>query len=339
MSQTKLSTMELYVPEYCVQGERVPFYMLWNEQVKPKISIILPEGIDLEEIYNVDSKDLEIKNNLYQINNFETDGYLGGVFGSKLYDNPSTIKKVEFVITTENIKESVTKQIELFRPDIKIDDSVDTVIIKNDKNNRPIVTGKIKISNLGKGTAIVRIKILENSEVKEGQPEGFEEFKIKFLQDLNKAFSDLKKKFSQYELLLESLIQVSQDPLPEDKEKQNQVKDTIEQLEHAFDNNEDFLTQFSQGIANAYLKNVSIMTDADAFLAFLKSVGENKILILDSMKVFSVSESSQILNAEILTTDLAQNKYPSVKLKPIKIISDGKYNIPFYQILNSPKVS
>ena len=80
------------------------------------------------------------------------------------------------------------------------------------------------------------------------------------------------------------------------------------------------------------------MTDADAFLAFLKSSGKNKLLILDAMRVFNVSPKKQTLEAELLMTDLASNEYPPKKLQPITIISDGSYSIPFYQIIDSLEV-
>lgn len=340
MSKVIKNIFDIYVPEYCVQGERIPFFVLWDDLTKVQISIILSDGLILDEAYNVDQKDLEIKNNEYVIKNFETIGYFGGVFGSKLYDQAFVTKTIRFdILSDSNEQFSVEKQVELFRPDVKIDDAVETIRVTSDKNNKPVIDGRIKIFNHGQGTAIVRINILEESEIKEGPPEGFEEFKTKFSADLDEVFIETKEKFPQYADILELIRILSKNPLPSDEKELLKVRTTIEDLERAFDNNEEFLTEFLRGIANAYLKNVSIMTDADAFLAFLKSVGENKLLILDAMKTLKISPTSQILNAEILMTDLAQNIYPAKKLRPITIISDGDYSVPFYQILDSLKVN
>lgn len=340
MSQITENDYDLYVPEYCNQGERIPFYILWKHSKKIQISIVTSEGITLGEAYNIDSKNLEIKKNEYVIKEIETDGYLGGVFDSQLYDQASTIKTIRFdILSDSNEHYIVEKQVDLFRPDIKIDDTIKKITVTSNKDNRPITDGSIKISNHGKGTAIVRINILENSEIQEGYPEGFEEFKTKFLDDLDSVFIRMKQKFPQYEHVIESARVASKNPLPSNKKELSKVRTTIEALEQAFDNNEKFLSEFTRGLASAYMKHVSIMTDADAFLAFLKSLGENKLLIIDSMKILKISPTTQTLNAEIIITDLAQNSYPVKKLCPITIVSDGNYSVPFYQILDSLKVN
>ena len=340
MSQVTKNDFELYVPEYCNQGERIPFYILWSNSKKVQISIILPDGIMLDEAYNIDQKDLEIKKNEYTIKNFETEGYLGGVFSSKLYDQASVIKTMRFdILSDSNEQYSIEKPVELFRPDVEIDDSIETIRVKGDKNKRPVIDGKVKIFNHGNGTAIVRINILEESEIKEGAPEGFEEFKIKFLNELDDVFMETKKKFPQYENVIESARIASKNPLPSNKKELRKVRTTVEKLEQAFDNDEEFLVEFVHGLTSAYIKNVSIMTDADAFLAFLKSLGANKLLLLDTMKILKVSSTPQTLNAEIIITDLLQNSYPVKKLRPITIISDGNYSVPFYQILDSSKAN
>ena len=333
---TKFNSFELYVPEFCVQGERVPLYVLWDNDKEIQITVTIPNGITLDEVYNVDSDHLKIENNVFKINNFESNGYLGGVLGSTLYDQASVIKKIKFEIHSDfNETQIFEKEIELFRPDVKVDNSIELIKITKNKNNKPRITGQIKIFNHGKGTAIVRIDILEESGIKEGKAEGFEEFKIKFSEDLDNVFLNMKEKFPQYKTLVDSVRIASKNPLPSNSDELNLVHKTVKDLENAFNNNEEFRTEFFHGIGTAYLKNVSIMTDADAFLAFLNSLGKNKLLVLDAMKVFKVSNDKKILNAELIITDLAQNNYSPIKLRPIKIISDGNYSIPFYQIIDS----
>ncbi len=281
MSQEmKTKSLEVYLPEYCVQGERIPFYVLWDKEDEIQITLTIPDGITLVEAYNVNPNNLKIENNVVRINNFESNGYFGGILGSTLYDRPSITKKIEFKMNDNSDKQQTyEKQIELFRPEVKVDDSVGTLKISKFKNNKPKVEGRIKISNHGKGTGIVRIEITDESEIKEGEPEGFEEFKIKFLDDLNNVFIDMMKKFPQYEELIDSVRIVSKNPLPSNPDEAHKVQKTVEDLERAFNNNEEFLTEFAHGLGVAYLKNVSIMTDADAFLAFLNSLGKNKLLI------------------------------------------------------------
>ena len=338
MSKLQLESLKLYFTEYCVQGERIPFYILWDNSNKIKISINLPKGLTLEEMYNVNSNDMNFENNIHVVNDFEMNGYLGGVLGSKIYEDASSIKTIKFSIHFDsNETQTFEKKIELFRPDVHVDDNIGVITIKNDKNNRAFSDDGITIFNRGKGTAIIRVNLLANSEIKEGHPEGFEEFKKKFEKDLFQVFTDVGKKFSQYETLLESLIEVCKNPLPTEKEKFKQVQKTVNELENAFNNNEEFLTELLQGIGQAYFKNVSIMTDADAFLAFLKSVGANKLIFLDAMKILKVSPDSRTLNAELILTDLAQNEYQPIKLRPITFKADKEFSLPLYQIIRLAK--
>ena len=324
----------LYMPDYCVQGERIPFYALWDAEANNQITITLPPGITLVEIYNINLESLRIHENVCDVSSVEINGYIGGVFDSEMYDEASVTKKIKFQICNDTNTQAYEKQVELFRPDVQIDDKVGTINIKSNKRGIPIVNGNIKIFNHGKGTAVVRVKIMPDSDIQEGQAHGFEEFKIKFLKDLDDGLVELIEKFSQYKELLELTRSVLKNPLSI-KIKQNVVRKTINDLDVAFEENENFLMDFARVTATAYIKNVSIITNADSFLAFLKSTGKNKLLILDAMKVFKIQLGTQTLKIDLQTTDLASNKYPIKKIEPIQIISDKSYDIPFYQIVDS----
>ncbi len=323
----------LHMPEYCVQGERIPFYILWNEEIRNKVTITLPSGIALAEIYNTSLDNLKIHNNVCSIHDTEINGYVGGVFNSIVYNQPSVTKKIIFQIH-DNHDQIYERVVELFRPDVRFDDTVETINIHANKEGKPIVRGNIKIFNSGKGTAVVKLKITPDSEIKEGQPHGFEEFKAKFLVDLDEAFLELIKKFPQNSKLLERMRLIIMNPFSS-KIKRADVRKSIRDLEYVFNNNENFVKDFARLVAIAYLKNVSIITNADSFFAFLKSTGKNKLLLLDAMKVLKIQPQTQILKIELQTTDLASNEYPLKKLRPIKIMSDASYYIPFYQIIDS----
>lgn len=332
MATLDLKPIEVYMPEYCVQGERIPFYLLWDKSKNLQITISLPDGLELKEAYNIDAKDIQIKNGEVIVHNFETGGYFGGVISSKLYEDPSTIKTVKFSLSNES-DETYQKHIELFRPDVRISDNVSTIHVKLDKNNRPMSNSQIPLMNDGKGTGIIKIKILDESEIKEGTPEGFEGFRIKFLEDMNKGLTELQSKFLHYSELLESFKSVVLDPLPSDPKKLENVRDITQRLEEAFDNSEEFFLDFMHCAVTAYLKNISIMTDVNAFLAFMRSVGKNKLIFVDAVKVLKISSIPKTLSAELIITDLAQNKYPAIKLPKISISADKDCTIPIYQIL------
>jgi hypothetical protein len=335
LSDLTVNLKDVFLPEYCVQGERIPFYLIWDKSKNIKISLSLPKGLELKEAYNIDSKDISIDKNIIIANNFEIEGYFGGVIKSKLYADASTSKTITFSIDdgSEHIQ-NFEKSIELFRPDIKISNNISTINITTSKD-KPLTDKQIPLYNYGKGTGIVKIDISEDSEIKEGTPEGFEEFKVKFIQDINESFNELRFKFPQYKEIITNLKLFIDDPLPSESNKLGQLRDTIGELEKAFDNNEEFFEEFAQGIATAYLKNVSVLTDIIAFLAFMKSVSKNRIIFVDAMKVLKVSTTPQKLHATLIVTDLAQNEYPPIQLPVITLTSDKECTIPIYHILNT----
>lgn len=335
MTESQSRYPDVYMPEYCVQGERIPFYVLWDKERKLKISLNLPEGLTLSEVYNIDSKNIDSQNGNHIARGFEIEGYFGGIIESEMYKDASAIKTVKFSISYDDQTNQVyEKSIELFRPDVKVSSNTTTINIKTMKDNKLVSSGRIGILNHGKGTGIVKINILNESEIKEGYPEGFEEFRNKFLEDLDNIFVEMKIRFPRYAELLDDVRIIARDPLPSDDKELKRVKSTVEELEEAFNNNEEFLAEFLHSAAKAYLKNMSIMTDVDAFIAFMKSIGKNKIILLDAMKVLKISNASKKLTAELRITDLAQNKYPTIKLPEISITSDKDCTVPLYQILD-----
>lgn len=334
MSELELKPMEVFMPGYCVQGERIPFYLLWDKSKSVTISVTLPDGLKFKELYNIDLNDLKTHDRSIVVNKFETEGYFGGVIESKLYHDASSVKTVKFSIEDDQSNiQSYDKSIELFRPDIQVSDNTKIITIKTDKNNKLISNERISVYNQGRGTGIIRINILDESEIKEGYPEGFEEFRTQFLEDLNLSFDNMERKFPQYAEIIKSIKVIALDPLPSDGEKLKKVHSTMEKLEDAFSNNEEFLFEFVRSVASAYLKNVSLMTDIDAFLAFMKSIGKNKIILIDAMKVLKVSTIPKKFSAELIITDLVQNVYSPIKLPTITISADRECAVPVYQIL------
>ena len=335
MSTITTKPIEFFIPEYCVQGERIPFYMIWDKSQHIKVSISLSKGLKLQEVYNIDSKKLTKEENSIIAQDFEMEGYFGGVIKSQMYDEPSINKLVKFSISEDSQEiKYFEKSIELFRSDVKISNNIQSIIISHTKNKQ-ITNKQIPLLNHGKGTGIIKISILEDSEITEGIPEGFEEFKVKFLEDINENFNELKIKFPQYKKSIENLMMFIDNQLPSESDKLNNLRTTAKELERAFNNNEEFYEEFAQGIATAYLKNMSILTDIIAFLAFMKSVGKNRIIFVDAMKVLKVSTEPQKLKARLIVTDLVRNEYTPIKLPEITLVADKECTIPIYQIFNT----
>ena len=338
MSKQSSMPVDVFMPKYCVQGERIPFYILWKSSRNIKISLSLPTSLILTEIYNIGANDISTKDGKYIAQNFEINGYFGGVIKSQLYAEATSIKTVKFSVSDNSGKiQRFDKDIEMFRPDIKISHDVSEITISNFRGKQ-IVDKQIPLYNYGKGTGIVKIDILDDSEIEEGIPEGFEKFRIGFLQDIKKTFNILLIKFPQHKDIVDSVLEFADDPLPSKPAKLETIRNTIEKLEKVFDNDEKFAEEFVQSVVASYLRNVTVLTDVITFLAFMKSVGKNKIIFVDAMKVLKISPTPKKLHANLIITDLVQNEYQPIELLDIILASDVKSTIPVYQIFDTQVV-
>ena len=69
-----------------------------------------------------------MKDNNVEIDNFEVQGYLGGIIKSSMYEDASTIKTIKFSININNTHvQNFEKNIELFRPDVQINNTISTI--------------------------------------------------------------------------------------------------------------------------------------------------------------------------------------------------------------------
>lgn len=324
----------VYMPKFCVQGARIPFYVIWDAPQKVNIKLNKPDGLTVKELYNIDPKDLMIKDSEISVRGFEVDGYFGGVFDSVLDAHASTVKTVTFAISSSNWTKTYERKVELFRPDIKVVNKPQLINVKADKNNRLTLDSHIEISNLGKATGIVRLNTLSETELRGEDLEGMQEFRRNFSEDLTSNLGEVAKKFSQYSDLIELFQSVFMEPLPIDKTRLENVRITIERLEEAFNNNEKFFLEFLGAVVLAYLKNVSITTDLDSFLAYIRSIAEGRVILLEPLKAFKVSATPQKLISELVVTDLVRNKYEPIRLPDISLRSNVDCIVPAYQILN-----
>lgn len=83
-------------------------------------------------------------------------------------------------------------------------------------------------------------------------------------------------------------------------------------------------------ILTSYLKNISIVTELESFLIYLKSVYESKIIFIDATNVIKVSTNPMKLRAKLYITDLEYNEYKPIELDNITIASNKEIELPVY---------
>ena len=111
------------------------------------------------------------------------------------------------------------------------------------------------------------------------------------------------------------------------------MQETFENLLGAFEENEDFTRDFLDSILGAYLSAVNILTDLASFLEYLKSLAENRVILLNATSMIEFKPGSNLLKGRLVVLDLAGNMYEPIEIGTnIEVKSDQPITIPLYEI-------
>lgn len=278
----------------------------------------------------MDEDGIETSDSTLIIKKFEIDGYLGMLFESNLYKEPMVYKTISFSIIEDNEEQSIEKEIEFFRPDI--------LVVEKPKQIEIEVAGekikteeKIVIRNAGHGTGLINLKVKEDSELLKIDPQGINEFVTKFWADVENKLMKLKKIHPDYSNLTDNFLALGREFPSFDDEGLPQIKEVFTKLDEAFENNPSFAESFVSAFLAAYLKNISIITEVESFVTYLKSIYSGRIILLDAVKVFRVSSQSKTLKAKITVTDLAYNAYEPIDVN-IQLRAKDECDVPLYSL-------
>ena len=327
--------IKVYLPDHSLQGSEIPFYMLWKRSENfDLIEIEYPKEMKILEIYNVSVGNFKIENGILYIYNVDVNGYLGIKFISIKGEAIIESNLHVMVYNQGSLIHEENKSIQLFRPDIKVKNIPKNISINIIENQNKIdVSNKIKITNNGLGTAILKIECLDDSDIRIYNPMSIDEFRRSFWEDVENNISKLRKNFPEYNSLLVEFVEIGKNPPIFEEDELNKIKILSNELSKAFEENEDFLKDFANVLLTSYLKNISIVTDLKSFSIYLKSVYESKIILLNAVEVMKISSEPKKLKAKIYVTDLAYNKYNSIDID-ITIAANRKCEVPIYSIFD-----
>lgn len=328
--------IRVYLPDHSLQGCEIPFYMLWNRSENIDIiKIEYPKQMEIKEIYNVSHGNFRLENNVIYINKVDVDGYLGIKFTS-IMKEPLIETNLHIEAHSQgSVVYKETKSLKLFRPEIKvcaIPQNIHINILEN--QNKIDVSSKIKIKKEGLGTAVLKLECLNNSDIKMYAPSDVDEFRKGFWNDIERKIPKLKEKFPQYSSLLIEFVEIGRNPPILEKEGLERIKNLFSELLKALEDNKEFLKDFANLLLTSYLKNISVVTELESFLIYLRSVYKNEIIFLNAVEVMKVSTEPMKLRAKIYITDLAYNQYKPIELDSITIKANKECEIPAYLIFD-----
>lgn len=322
----------LFVPSTCLQGSRLPVHLIWDKDRETTVQINYPECFELDSIFNGIAQILD-KNTLL-FDKFEDNGYLGLVFKTSKISTPSEKEVITFSVKSKDRAETISKEVFLFRPEVKVLEIPDHIEVKEGLDGVPTPTKQIRISNIGEGTAVLGFNEHPDSTLRIKSSQGLGEFIINFWNDFSELLEDLKSTYPKYESLLERIIRL--------KEKINcilgetevaELKAIVSELESVILSDSEFTDEYRSAVELAYLKNIRFITNIESFLIYLKSIDSNKLLLKNPIDVLNVKPEGGQFKANLNIIDLNYNSYPAVPVEFV-ISADEECEIPLYKLLD-----
>ena len=194
--------MEFFLADDILQGEDVPFFLLWDEK-NPKEIFLEVSGFDsIKEFHNV--AEFTNEDNKYTIKKLHIDGYLGGLIATKITEKPVVVGKLQIhlipqtgeIINFEESRNLYTTSVKMMDPPKIIDLIPDTIF------------DKFLLHLKGKTTIFFEIEELEGNECKIDLPPDLKELKEKVRAEIAKGFKELEIKFPQHRETLELILEL-----------------------------------------------------------------------------------------------------------------------------------
>jgi hypothetical protein len=330
---------KVFVPSNCLQGSKLSTYLLWDKAKKIKVLLKFSDSFEIVDIYN---GEIETNQNVgsVEISKFDTNGYLGLVFNTKILTDNKKTDKISFEISDgEKNIEKIDKLVFLFRPEVDLLSSPHKIILKKSENcTISSVNQGIRLRNIGDGMAVIGLKPHDSSLIKLYEPANTYNFFKSVWSDIAIFFKKLKQKFPEHDEAMNDYIDFGNyvidhlDDIFNEKtmERHKKLNDTFEKI---LLSNEEFARQFVEGISTAFLKNYHLITNIENFVNYLKSIENNKILIVNPLMVLKVTKTSQKFDGEIVIFDLNGYAYPPIPIN-FEVDSEEECEIPLHQIFS-----
>lgn len=327
--------LDVYVPNYCLQGQDLPGHLTWDSEATPEIVVLLPRNLRLKALYNAKSAGIKGERDKVTIKGVEVGGYLGLLFGTKLLGAIRTQEVVTFQVRFPGDSKSfeVRKEVGLFRPSVRLESVPPEIIVGYDFASKTYsFSDKVRLLNDGDGTAIILAAPVDREGFERASPSGIADFEKAFLADLEPRLAAVKADWPDSANPIDEFIKALKGPLSLDKATRSRLQRLFDNLAKRFREDQKFLEAFATALAVAYLRNIQLATELASFMEYLNSIGEGRILLANSIEVLKPRKEKSTLRLKVEVTDLANNEYEALQVGPIEVTCSPHVEIPIHAL-------
>lgn len=238
-----LSKIELYVSMDIMQGEHVPFYLIWKGAKILSVELVLQGFIKIVKLYNViDGKDVVRKGRI-DSDNLVVPGYLGGVLSTKRSTLPYLQASLEAHLVLENGQTFVLREERILYTTrvrlVKVPDEISLPLTE--------ATPLVEIDLEGSTTVVIEIEEDVESEIKIVLPREVGSAVERFAQLVSEGLDRLRGDFPKRVATLDNLAS-----LPEGLSPRQYFDRIMSELDEVR-NDKPFMETFSAVMLTAVL--------------------------------------------------------------------------------------
>lgn len=297
-----------------------------------------PSALEVKEVFNVlPGRARTLESGIVEFSDFIINGYVGLVLRSKRLEGSLVRKQVTFEIEslTKEFSERYEKEISLFRPALELVKVPPSVRVRTKPGSRfAKLDQKIRILNTGDGTAIIQVELQSEEGFEKRTAAELDDFRKRFIDDVEVKLTAISAEDPIRAGLIIRFLKLLKTPLPFVEEGKAEIKSIFDDLIKAIEDDEKFLEKFASSLATAFLKNMQILTEVNTFMEYLNSIGEGRVILLNSTDILRAKKQSGLMRLKIRITDLAYNDYPAVELPPIMVRWDGTGHLPVHMLFD-----
>ncbi|MEM3829601.1 MAG: hypothetical protein QXP36_10360 [Conexivisphaerales archaeon] len=318
---------EAFIPDFCLQGEILPFYILWKSGKLKDIIISYGPGLNPKSLNNVPPTEIKLDRGQIKISQTEVEGYLSGSFEAIL--DKTCFEKREFLnisVELESETKNISKEILLFRPDIKAYEVPKEIILKVRKDKKIVPSDTIKLANHGLGTAVIFLDKSEDTKAEVVLPPSWENMIKNLYDDMDSALQKVADKYPQFKELLPNYLSLLKAPFLS-KKSLIPYRETINKLENLMNENEEFAKELVSSIFGAVVRNLSLTRNLQEFVNYLMSIKPSRVLLTNPFTEMKIPKGVSAVGLNINITDLAWNDYEIIETGLLQIVCDEDITI------------
>lgn len=246
----KDDTLEVYVAKDIIQGEEVPFYVLWYRDDVTQIDIDF-EGFEcIVEYYNL-RDDFSPHNKSITVNDLKTTKYFGGILKAPKSTLPYKNAHLNVCFRLSNgDKTAVTIDRILYNTNIEVVELPPLIKI-------PFDTSPIKIRLKGATTIFISIKSTDDSSLPIELPEDAQTAMEKMIKSITEGLDKLKEKYPHEHKKIEKIAETIS--LQRTSSMENLYERALEALD-TISANKEFYSDLARIYEDAFLRDVDFLS-------------------------------------------------------------------------------